>query len=167
MKTWKIFPGMCLAVIITWGLASAAFGALVTSDTQVINLGAGPPTGDTTGILSFSYFFKINPNGTQTTFTLPANKSLVVTYINMNVQAVDTMLATNADLRMGPFYSRTLKMTNGYAGYSETFDPGILIFRSGFTNPSYNSFYAVNLQNSGIIPGRVNVRIIGYLVSYP
>lgn len=167
MKTWKIFPAICLAMIITWGLAPAAFGALVTSDRQVVNLGASQPAGDTTGILSFSKLMQLNPNGTQTAFTLPANKSLVVTYININVQAVDTLLATNADLRMGPFYYRTLAMLNGYAGYSETFDPGILIFSSGFTNPNYNNFYAVNLQNSGIIPGRVNVRIIGYLVSYP
>ena len=90
-------------MIITWGLAPAAFGALVTSDTQVVNLGASPPSGDTSGILSFSKLMKLNPNGTQTAFALPANKSLVVTYININVQAVDTQLATNADLRMGPF----------------------------------------------------------------
>jgi hypothetical protein len=164
MKNRKIFPAICLAMIITWCLAPAAFGALVTSDRQVVNLGAGQPVGDTTGILSFSKLMQLNPNGTQTAFTLPANKSLVVTYININVQAVQTGLATNADLMMGPFYSRTLAMNNGFASYSETFDPGILIFTSGFTN---HNFYSVDLQNGVIIPGKVNVRIIGYLVSFP
>jgi hypothetical protein len=166
MKTWKIVPGICLAMTLVWGLAPAAFGALVTSDAQVVNLGATPPSGDTSGILSFTNLFKINPNGTQTAFTLPANKCLVVTYININVQGA-TSLTTNADLRMGPFYSRVMAMTNGFTGYTETFDPGILINPSGFTNPDYGKFYAVDLQNGQTITGKVNVRIIGYLVSYP
>ena len=80
---------------------------------------------------------------------------------------MNTSLATNVDLRMGPFYSRPLTMTNGNAGFIEGFDPGFRINFQGFTDPRYNNFYAVNLKNDSIIPGTINVRLIGYLVPVP
>jgi hypothetical protein len=58
-------------------------------------------------------------------------------------------------------------MNNGAAGVTDGGDPGFRINFQGFTDTRYNNFYAVNLKNDGIIPGTINVRLIGYLVPVP
>ena len=167
MKTRKMFPVICLAAIITWGFVPAAFGALVTSDKQVVYLGVNFDPTNTTGSVSFSKLMKIKPDGSQEPFVLPAGKAIVITYINFSLKANETSLIANADLRMGPFYARTMGMGNGNAGYTENFDPGILISATGFSDPRYNIFYSVDLKDNSIIQGQIQVKLIGYLASYP
>ena len=167
MKTWKIFPVICLAVIISWVLVPGASGALLTSDKQEVSLTLAFDPNNTTGIVSFSKLNKIKPDGSQEPFVLPAGKAIVITFINFSLKANETSLTANTDLRMGPFYARTMVMSNGNTGYTETFDPGILISSTGFSDPRYNFFHAINLKDDTIIPGQIQVRIVGYLASYP
>ena len=68
---------------------------------------------------------------------------------------------------MGPYYSRGLTMNNGGAGFTDSLDPGFIINFQGFTDPRYNNFYMINLKNNAIIPGTINVRLIGYLAPVP
>ncbi len=166
MKTWRIIPGIFLAVIMIMALAPAARGALLNREYQAFQLGG---SSDTTGILSFTKLNVLMPDGTQVAIgTLPptAPAKLVITFININFHAVNSSLNTNVDICMGPFYSRTVWLSNGSGGYTDAFDPGIVISPSGFNNPSYNNFYAIN-QNGDIIPGTVNVRLLGYVVFTP
>jgi len=163
MTTSKIFPGICLAVTLVMGLIPAAQAALVNSPWQPVDLQGNSGT-NTSGILSFSNLNQVKSNGTTVPFVLSPNQDIVITWIQFNVNAVDTSLGTNADLRVGPYYSWPAKTNNGGAGFTDGFDPGVRISFQGFTDPGYNNFYAVNLKNDGIIPGTINVRLIGYLV---
>jgi hypothetical protein len=164
MKTRKTFSGLCLAVALTVGLAPTASAALVTSDTQPVLLFFPYDPSNTTGVVSFSKLQRVKPDGTKETFVLPSDKALVVTFIKIQVKAVDTSLTANADLRMGPYYSRMVSMTNGNAIYNDGLDPGIIIYPQGLTG---NNFYSVNLKNDVIIPGQIQVSLIGYLVPMP
>jgi hypothetical protein len=166
MKNWKIIPGICLAVILTISLTPMAWTALITSDSQAVLLQYNTGS-DTSGIAAFSNLRRIKPDGTLETFVLPANKAIVVTWLKFNIAAVNTSLVTQADLRMGPFYSRALKMINGNVGIWESIDPGVLISPPGFTSPINSNFYSVNLQTGDIIPGTLDVRLVGFLVPYP
>jgi hypothetical protein len=166
MKISKIFPGICLIVLVVAGLIPAAQAALVKSPWQPVDL-QGSSGSDTSGILSFSKLNQVKSNGTIVPFVLSPNQDIVITWIQFNVNAVDTSLATNADLRVGPYYSWPAKINNGGAGCTDGLDPGFVINYQGFTDTRYNNFYTVNLKNDGIIPGTINVRLIGYLVPVP
>ena len=119
MKTSKFFPGICLAVTLVMGLHVAAWAALVNSPDQ-----PGHPQGnsgsDTSGILSFATLYRIKADGTidPFPFSLPANRAMVITWLQVGVNAVDTLLATNADLRMvlrfpGPVYDQRRRRSHG------------------------------------------------------
>lgn len=164
MKISKIFPGICLIVLFVSGLIPMAQAALVDNPRQPVDLLYNPGSADTSGILPFSNLLQVKSDGTSVPFVLPPNQELVVTYVHLGITAVNTSLATNADLRMGPFYSRALSMTNGNAAFIEDLDPGFRINATGFSDPLYNYFSVVDLKNGSIIPGRVVGRLIGYLV---
>ncbi len=166
MKTWKIISRICLVMALIASLAPQVFAALLTGDRQAVIL-QGSSGDDTSGVLSFSRLLRIKPDGVVEPFVLPHNKDLIVTWINLQMNAIDTTLATNADLRMGPHYSRALAMSNGGASFTEGLDPGFIISSEGFADPRFNNFYSVNLKNDTIIPGKINVRVIGYLVPVP
>ena len=100
-------------------------------------------------------------------FVLPPNQELVITYVHFNLSAVNPSLSTNLDLRIGPFYSRPLTVTNGNVAFIDSSDPGFRINFQGFNDPRYNYFYALDLKNDSIIPGAVSVRLVGYLVPVP
>jgi hypothetical protein len=107
---------------------------------------------------------QVKSDGTSVPFVLPPNQELVVTYIYFNIAAATQSLATNADLRMGPFYSRSQVMTNSNAMIIDSLDPGFRINASGFSDPSYNYFSVADLKNGGNkIAGRIVVRLVGYL----
>ena len=163
MKISKIFPCICLTVLFITGLTPAAQAALVNSPWQPVDLQGNSGT-DISGILSFSKLSQVKSNGTIVPFVLLPSQAIVITWIQFNVNAVDTSLATNVDLRVGPFYSCPAKTNNGAAGFTDGFDPGFRISFQGFTDTRYNNFYAVNLKTGSIIPGTINVRLIGYLV---
>jgi hypothetical protein len=166
MKISKIFPGICLLVLCTTNLMPTAQAALINSPSQPIIL-QGSSGSDTSGLLSFARLNRVKADGTVEPFSLPSNKSIVITWLTFNITAVDTSLATNLDLRVGPFYSRSMTTNNGAAGLTDGFDPGFIINSQGFTDPLYNNFSAVNLKTDGIIPSTINVRLVGYLVSLP
>jgi hypothetical protein len=163
MKTWKIFPGICLAVMLVGGLNLAAPAALVNKPSQPVFLQGNSGT-DISGILSFAILNQVKSDGTVVPFIMGPDQDIVITWVQFNVNAVDTSLVTNADLRVGPYYSWPTKINSGAAGFTENFDPGFIISFQGFTDPRYNNFYTVNLENNVIIPGTINVRLIGYLV---
>jgi hypothetical protein len=163
MTASKIFPGICLAVTLVLGLIPAAQAALVNSPWQPLDLQGNSGT-DISGILSFSKLNQVKSNGTIVPFVMSPNQKIVITWIQFNVNAVDTSLSTNADLRVGPYLSFPATMNNGAAGVTDGGDPGFIISFQGFTDTRYNNFYAINLKNDGIIPGTINVRLIGYLV---
>jgi hypothetical protein len=166
MKMRKIFPGICLTVLLITGLTPAAQAALVNNPGQPVILQANSGS-DTSGMLSFAKLNRIKPDGTFEPFVLPPNQSIVITWVQLGVNAVDTSLTTIADLRMGPYYSQPWSMSKGGASFQAGLDPGFRINSTGFTDSRYNNFYAVNLKTDGIIPGTINVRLIGYLVSVP
>jgi hypothetical protein len=164
MKTWKIFPGICLAVTLVLS-SPGAWAALVNKPSQPVIL-AGNSGSDTSGILSFAKLNRIKSDGTAVPFVLPSHQKIVITWIQFNFNPVDTSLVTNVDLRVGPYFSWPAKINNGLAYFSDAgIDPGFIINSQGFTDPRYNNFYAVNLANSSIIPGKISVRLIGYLVT--
>jgi hypothetical protein len=166
MKTNKIIPGLCLIVLLVASFTPAAQAALVKNPGQPVTLQASSGS-DPSGYLSFSKLNRIKADGAIEPFVLPPNQSIVITWVQLGVTAVDTSLKANVDLRMGPYYSRALTMINGNAGLIDGLDPGFRINATGFSDPRYNNFYAVNLKNDGIIPGAINVRLIGYLVPLP
>jgi len=167
MKLSKIFPHIFLTVLLITGLTPAAKAALVNSPWQPVDLQASPNPGDTSGIVPFANLIRVKSDGTVAPFVLPFNQKLVITYVHFNLRAVNTSLTTNVDLRIGPFFSRPLMMTNGNAAFIDSLDPGFRINVQGFNDPRYNYFYAVDLKNDSIIPGAVSVRLVGYLVSTP
>jgi hypothetical protein len=164
MKISKIFSYIGLTVLLLTGLTPAGQAALVQSPWQPVDLQGNSGT-DTSGTLSFSKLNQVKSNGKTVPFVLPSNQDIVITWMQFNVTAVNTTLSTNADLRVGPYYSGPATTINGAAGFMDGFDPGFRISFQGFTNPSYNNFYAVDLKTGGIIPGTINVRLIGYLVT--
>ena len=166
MKTWKFFPGICLAVLLVMGFSSAAWTALITSDSQAVLLAYNTGS-DTSGIMPFSNLRRIKPDGTVEAFVLPPDKAIVVTWLKLSIAAVNSTLATQADLRMGPYYSRALNMNNGGAGLTEGVGDGFLINPTGFSAPNVSNFYVVNLKTDDIIPGVIDVRLVGFLVPYP
>jgi hypothetical protein len=163
MQIRKIFPGICLIVLCITGFMPTAQAALINSPSQPVDLQYNPPTDDTSGILPFSKLMRVKSDGTAVPFVLPSNQELVVTYVHLGISAVSPSLATNADLRMGPFYSRSQVMTNGGVSFADSLDPGFRITAGGFSNPLYNYFSVADLKNGGIIPGRITVRLVGYL----
>jgi len=162
MKTWNIFLGICLLVLCIRGFMPAAQAALINTPGQPVIL-LGNSGSDTSGILSFTKLNQIKADGTSVPFSMPPNNDIIITWLQFNVNAVDTSLATSADLRVGPYYSRGLTMNNGAAGFTDSFDPGFIISLQGFTDSRYNNFYMINFKNNAIIPGTINVRLIGYL----
>jgi hypothetical protein len=167
MKISKIFPCICLTVLFITGLTPAAQAALVQSTWQPVTLQGNTNPGDTSGILPFANLLRVKSDGTIVPFVLPPNQALVITYVHLGIGAINTSLGTNVDLRIGPFYSRPLMMTNGNAVFIDGSDPGFRINFQGFNDPRYNYFYAVDLQNNSIIPGSISVRLVGYLVPNP
>jgi hypothetical protein len=163
MKTLTVFLGICLLVLCMSGLMPAAQAALIKNPTQPVDLLCNPPLEDTSGILLFSQLVRIKTDGTSVPFVLPSNQDLVVTYVHLDIAAVNTSLTTNVDLRMGPFYSHSLSMTNGRAAFIDSLDPGFRISAAGFSNPLYNYFSVADLKNGGIVSGRIVVRLVGYL----
>ncbi|MDO9530561.1 MAG: hypothetical protein Q7O12_00290 [Deltaproteobacteria bacterium] len=145
------------------GLIPAAQAALVQSPWQPVVLQGNPNPGDTSVILPFSKLIRVKSDGTSVPFVLAPNQELVITYVHFNLNAVDPSLTTNLDLRVGPFYSRPLMMTNGNVAFIDGFDPGFRINYNGFNDPHYNYCYAVDLKNDSIIPGVVSVKLVGYL----
>jgi len=161
MKVRKIIPGICLLALFITGLMPAAQAVLVNNPWQPVDL--RNLASDTSGILPFSQLVQVKSDGTSVPFVLPPNQELVVTYVHLGITAVSTSLVTNVDLRMGPFYSRSLMMTNGSAAFIDSFDPGFRINAAGFSDPLYNYFSVADLKNGGIVPGRIVVRLVGYL----
>lgn len=149
------------------GLIPAAQAALVQSPWQPVVLQGNTNPDDTSGILPFAKLVRVKSDGTIAPFVLAPNQALVITVVQRVISAVNTTLATNVDLRIGPFYSRPLTTTNGVAGLLEGLDPGFRINFQGFNDSRYNNFYAVDLKNDTIIPGVVSTRLIGYLVPNP
>lgn len=166
MKTWNIFLGICLLVLCIRGFMPAAQAALINTPGQPVIL-HGNSGSDTSGILSFAKLNQIKADGTSVPFSIPPNNDLIITWLQFGVNAVDTSLATGADLQMGPYYSRAMAMNNGGAGFTDSLDPGFIISLQGFTDPRYNNFYMINTKNNAIIPGTINVRLIGYLAPVP
>jgi hypothetical protein len=162
MKTWNIFLGICLLVLCMSGLMPAAQAALINNPGQPVLL-QGNSGSDTSGILSFTKLNRIKADGTSVPFSMPPNNDIIITWLQFNVNAVDTSLTTIADLQVGPYYSRAMTMNNGAAGLTDSLDPGFIISLQGFSDPRYNNFYMVNLKNNAIIPGTINVRLVGYL----
>jgi hypothetical protein len=162
MKLSKIIPHIFLTLLLTAGLTPAAQAALVNSAWQPVDLQASPNPGDTSGVLPFANLMRVKSDGTLTPFVLPPNQQLVITYVHFGISAVNTSLTTNVDLRMGPFYSRPLMMTNGNAAFIDSTDPGFRINIQGFNDSRYY-FYAVDLKNNSTIQGSVGVKLIGYL----
>ena len=140
----------------------AAQAALINTPGQPVIL-LGNSGSDTSGILSFTKLNRIKADGTTVPFSMPPNNDIIITWLQFNVNAVDTSLATSADLRVGPYYSRGLTMNNGAASFTDSLDPGFIINLQGFTDSRYNNFYMINLKNNEIIPGTINVRLVGYL----
>lgn len=167
MQTSKIFPGICLIVLIVAGLTPTVQAALVQSPWQPVVLQGNPNPGDTSGILPFANLLRVKSHGTIVPFVLPPNQELVITYVHFNLFAVNPSLTTNVDLRIGPFYSRPLTVTSGSVGFIDGSDPGFRINYNGFNDPRYNYCYAVDLKNDSIITGAVSVRLVGYLVPVP
>lgn len=166
MKVRKIIPGICLLALFITGHMPAAQAALINSPSQPVIL-MGNSGSDTSGILSFAKLNRVKADGTTEPFSMPLNHFIIITWLQFNVNAVDTSLATSADLRVGPYYSRAQNMNNGAAGITDGFDPGFIISLQGFTDSRYNNFSMINLKNDAIIPGTINVRLIGYLAPVP
>jgi hypothetical protein len=149
-------------VLLAAGFTLTAQAALVKNPKQPIILVGGFGS-DTSGILPFSSLVQIKSDGTTVPFVLPPNQDLIITYFHYNHKAVEMSLTTNVDMRMGPFFSRSLMMSNGGSAFIETFDPGFRISLMGLSDPRYNFFYTVNLKTGSIIPGTIGVRLVGYL----
>jgi hypothetical protein len=163
MKIRKIVSGICLAALCITGFMPSAQAALLNSLKQPVDLLYNPGSGDTSGILLFSQLLRVQSDGTLAPFVLPPNQELVVNYMHFDIHAGNPSLATNADLRMGPFYSRSLMMTNGTTAFIDSLDPGFRINAAGFSDPAYNYFSVADLKNGGNIAGRITVRLVGYL----
>jgi hypothetical protein len=162
---------MVLAIgLVTLGAANFAMADLVTSPSQVINLHGKSDTAD--GIIAG--FNQVNLDGSETPFTFPAGKILMVTRlqvrsvqakkgaVHMRCRLISTANNDNRFFTTGlvGIYDSQSKSTLGNNLLGVDISPGI---------PIGADFGAV-LVDSGekvVVPAFLRVRIIGYLVDVP
>ena len=144
MKAWNIFTGIGLAVTLVLGLNAGAQAALVNSPKQLIMM-QGNSGADHSGILYFTKLSIVKSDGT--TVPLPESipprqdVNIVITWIQLGFTPDDKNLIANVDLQMGPFFSMPRILNNGWAGFTEGFDPGLVINLQGVTDPRIITLY--------------------------
>jgi hypothetical protein len=118
---------------------------------------------DSSGILLLDDFWQITPKGTIQEAHFPDNQNFNLTHIIWYFAATNTEINGPVHLRVGPYYSIKMDLTNGANGGLDNISPGIVFGHV----PEGTSAKVVNLANEEIIPGILTITVVGYLTPVP
>jgi hypothetical protein len=157
MKLLKIYLPFCLALVLTVMLISGANAdSLLQRGSQAVTLRG---TSDSSGILPMDNFWAISPQGQLTQPDFGQTNVVVVTHVIWRFSATSAV-SVPAELRIGPYYSDKIALTDGIGGdFDNLGQAGIIVGNV----PEGASASVFNLNTGETIPGLLTVQVVGYV----
>jgi hypothetical protein len=147
-----------LLLILGLLLAGAASASIIDNAYQMTQIVSPQPN---SGSFIISSMKVVDRNGDLQALpgTMPANKVFILTKVTVNFTATDTSLTNKVTLNVGDYYRMGFVLSGGFCAGSDGIVPGIPI-------ADLSDFVYLNKNEDPTklpIPGKLNLRLIGYL----
>ena len=158
MTRRKFSAAPALLLILALLMAGAASASIINNVNQI---GVAVSPQPNTGQFTIASMKVVDPNGNlqPVTSTMPANKVLIITKVTYDFTATDTNLNSKVTLNVGDYFRMGATLSSGFCTGNDSIAPGIPI-----VNLEKNVYLNQNSDTQKTpIPGKLNLRIIGYI----
>lgn len=158
MTRRKFSAAPALLLILALLLAGAASASIIKNVYQIGQVVSPQPN---TGQFTLASMQEVDPSGVLKPIPgpLPANQVFILTKVTYNFTATDTQLNSAVTLNVGDYYRMGATLSSGFCTGNDSIAPGIPIVNLGA-----NVYVNQNSDPSKTpIPGKLNLRLIGYI----